>query len=116
MPKKLPSNDDDASIKATLEEKHDDTEEKIMKSEIFNSSGDPTQIYLTEIGYSPLLSAEEEIELARKIQKGDQKARTKMIESNLRLVVKIARRYYKRGLEFLDLIEEGNLGLLRAVE
>lgn len=75
-----------------------------------------TQIYLTEIGYSPLLSAEEEIDLARRIKKGDENARAKMIKSNLRLVVKIARRYYNRGLEFLDLIEEGNLGLLRAVE
>lgn len=77
---------------------------------------DPTQLYLNEIGYSPLLSAEEEVHYARLAKKGDEKARKKMIESNLRLVVKIARRYYNRGLEFLDLIEEGNLGLLRAVE
>lgn len=77
---------------------------------------DPTQMYLSEIGYSPLLSPEEEIYYARLVQKGDKKARAKMIESNLRLVVKIARRYYNRGLEFLDVIEEGNLGLLRAVE
>lgn len=77
---------------------------------------DPTQMYLSEIGYSPLLSPEEEIYYARLVQKGDKKARAKMIESNLRLVVKIARRYYNRGLEFLDIIEEGNLGLLRAVE
>jgi RNA polymerase nonessential primary-like sigma factor len=77
---------------------------------------DPTQLYLGEIGYSPLLTAEEEVYYARLIQRGDKAARAKMIESNLRLVVKIARRYYNRGLEFLDLIEEGNLGLLRAVE
>lgn len=77
---------------------------------------DPTQIYLSEIGYSPLLTPEEEVYYARLVQKGDPKARKRMIESNLRLVVKIARRYYNRGLEFLDLIEEGNLGLLRAVE
>jgi RNA polymerase nonessential primary-like sigma factor len=77
---------------------------------------DPTQMYLGEIGYSPLLTAEEEVYYARLVQKGDKKARAKMIESNLRLVVKIARRYYNRGLEFLDIIEEGNLGLLRAVE
>lgn len=77
---------------------------------------DPTQIYLGEIGYSPLLTPEQEVYYARLVQKGDAKARAKMIESNLRLVVKIARRYYNRGLEFLDLIEEGNLGLLRAVE
>lgn len=77
---------------------------------------DPTQMYLGEIGFSPLLKPEEEVYYARLVQKGDPKARAKMIESNLRLVVKIARRYYNRGLEFLDLIEEGNLGLLRAVE
>jgi RNA polymerase nonessential primary-like sigma factor len=77
---------------------------------------DPTQIYLTEIGYTPLLTAEQEVHYARLVQKGDEAARTQMIKSNLRLVVKIARHYYNRGLEFLDLIEEGNLGLLRAVE
>ena len=73
-------------------------------------------MYLKQIGFSPLLTAEEEVYYARLVQKGDAKARKKMIESNLRLVVKIARRYYNRGLDFLDLIEEGNLGLLRAVE
>lgn len=86
------------------------------KSKTINESGDPTTIYLSEIGYSPLLTAEEEIRYARRIKKGDKAARKKMIESNLRLVVKIARHYIKRGLDFLDLIEEGNLGLLRAVE
>ncbi len=86
------------------------------KSKTANESGDPTTIYLSEIGYSPLLTAEEEIHYARRIQKGDAIARKKMIESNLRLVVKIARKYTRRGLDFLDLIEEGNLGLLRAVE
>lgn len=77
---------------------------------------DSTQIYLKEIGYTPLLTAAEEIKYGRKVKKGDQKARKIMIESNLRLVVKIARHYYNRGMEFSDLIEEGNLGLLRAVE
>lgn len=77
---------------------------------------DATQLYLKEIGFSPLLSAEEEVYFGRLAMKGDEKARKRMIESNLRLVVKIARRYYNRGLEFSDLIEEGNLGLLRAVE
>lgn len=77
---------------------------------------DPTQMYLKEIGFSPLLSAEEEVYYGRLALKGDPQARRRMIESNLRLVVKIARRYYNRGLEFSDLIEEGNLGLLRAVE
>ncbi len=76
----------------------------------------PTQLYLKEIGFSPLLSAEEEVSLARQIGQGDEDARKHMIESNLRLVVKIARRYSNRGLPLLDLIEEGNLGLMRAVE
>ncbi|NNG12532.1 MAG: RNA polymerase sigma factor RpoS [Halobacteria archaeon] len=77
---------------------------------------DPTRLYLSEIGASPLLTAEEEVFYSRKAQQGDESARQRMIESNLRLVVKIARRYMNRGLAFLDLIEEGNLGLIRAVE
>src|SRR3990167_2422244 len=83
-----------------------DIEEKLevkKKPLEFAKVGDPTQMYLGEIGFSPLLSAEEEVYYSRLVQKGDQKARAKMIESNLRLVVKIARRYYRRGLEFLDL-------------
>jgi len=79
-------------------------------------SHDPTQIYLSEIGISPLLSADEEKYFARKALKGDESARQRMIESNLRLVVKIARRYLNRGLPLLDLIEEGNLGLIHAVK
>ncbi|WP_299807845.1 RNA polymerase sigma factor RpoS [uncultured Shewanella sp.] len=77
---------------------------------------DATQLYLGEIGFSPLLSAEEEVYFSRKSLKGCEKSRNRMIESNLRLVVKIARRYNNRGLALLDLIEEGNLGLIRAVE
>ena len=77
---------------------------------------DATQIYLSEIGFSPLLTAEEEVYYSRLSLKGDVAARKKMIESNLRLVVKIARRYLNRGLPLLDLIEEGNLGLMKAVE
>jgi RNA polymerase nonessential primary-like sigma factor len=77
---------------------------------------DATRLYLNEIGFSPLLSAEEEVYFSRKALKGDESARKRMIESNLRLVVKIARRYMNRGLALLDLIEEGNLGLIRAVE
>jgi RNA polymerase nonessential primary-like sigma factor len=80
------------------------------------SSPDVTQMYLSEIGYQELLSGDEEKSLARKIQQGDKKAREKMIEGNLRLVVKIARRYIHRGIPLADLIEEGNLGLIRAVE
>lgn len=77
---------------------------------------DPTQLYLLEIGASPLLTADEEVHYARLSRQGDQKSRHVMIRSNLRLVVKIARRYLNRGLALLDLIEEGNLGLMRAVE
>ncbi|WP_122856958.1 sigma-70 family RNA polymerase sigma factor, partial [Pseudomonas viridiflava] len=77
---------------------------------------DATQLYLNEIGFSPLLSPEEEVHFARLSQRGDPAGRKRMIESNLRLVVKIARRYVNRGLSLLDLIEEGNLGLIRAVE
>ncbi len=77
---------------------------------------DATQIYLSEIGFSPLLTAEEEVYYSRLALRGDMAARRRMIESNLRLVVKISRRYLNRGLALLDLIEEGNLGLIRAVE
>jgi len=81
-----------------------------------HAGADPTQIYLRELGYQSLLTAKDEVRLARKIRKGDEAARHQMIESNLRLVVKIARHYCNRGLAFLDLIEEGNLGLMTAVE
>ncbi len=77
---------------------------------------DATQLYLHDIGISPLLSAEEEVYFARLARDGVASARQRMIESNLRLVVKIARKYSNRGMSFLDLIEEGNLGLIHAVE
>jgi RNA polymerase nonessential primary-like sigma factor len=77
---------------------------------------DATRLYLSEIGASPLLTADEEKKFARLAKKGDESARQRMIESNLRLVVKISRRYINRGLPLLDLIEEGNLGLIHAVE
>jgi RNA polymerase nonessential primary-like sigma factor len=79
-------------------------------------SHDPTGLYLSEIGGSPLLTAEEEKRFARLARAGDERSRQRMIESNLRLVVNIARRYQHRGLPLLDLIEEGNLGLIHAVE
>jgi len=79
-------------------------------------SHDPTRLYLSEIGISPLLTAEEEKHFARLALQGDESARQRMIESNLRLVVKIARHYLNRGLPLLDLIEEGNLGLIHAVK
>ena len=87
-----------------------------IKDDPYYIQADATRLYLKEIGFSPLLTAEEEVRFARRAQKGDQPARRRMIESNLRLVVKIARRYMNRGLTLLDLIEEGNLGLIRAVE
>lgn len=77
---------------------------------------DATRMYLSEIGFSPLLTAQEEVYFARRAIQGEASARNRMVESNLRLVVKIARRYMNRGLSLLDLIEEGNLGLIHAVE
>lgn len=104
----------DAEVEVEVNEIEDVVEEE---SEVSASQEvDPTQIYLREIGISPLLNAEEEVHYARLAQKGDLKARNHMIQCNLRLVVKISRRYLNRGLALLDLIEEGNLGLIRAVE
>lgn len=106
------SNDEDESI-----ENEDELKEILDKPRArAAASADPTQMYLNEIGYSPLLTPEEEIKYGRLVAKGDEDARHRMISSNLRLVVKIARRYINRGMDFLDLIEEGNLGLMRAVE
>ena len=77
---------------------------------------DPVRMYLKEIGKVPLLSAEEEIELAKRMEEGDEDAKKRLAEANLRLVVSIAKRYVGRGMLFLDLIQEGNLGLIKAVE
>ncbi len=93
----------------------DESEEEIPLVEL-ERFDDAIKIYLRDIQRTPLLNASAEKELARKIEKGDDAARNKMIESNLRLVVKIAKRYMNRGLPFLDLIEEGNLGLIKSVE
>ncbi|MDP0563432.1 MAG: RNA polymerase sigma factor RpoS [Candidatus Endonucleobacter sp. (ex Gigantidas childressi)] len=84
--------------------------------EDFDKTVDATQLYLSEIGFSPLLTPDEEVHYARLARKGVEAGRRRMIESNLRLVVKISRRYVNRGLTLLDLIEEGNLGLMKAVE
>lgn len=92
------------------------TPTKVRKKVASDRNSDSTQIYLNELSNSKLLTAEEEIKYGRLVQKGDHPARQRMIESNLRLVVKISRRYMNRGLPLLDLIEEGNLGLIRAVE
>ncbi|MBP8019992.1 MAG: RNA polymerase sigma factor RpoS [Agitococcus sp.] len=91
------------------------TSPKVKKTVVAHPT-DATQLYLHDIGISPLLSAEEEVHFARLARDGVASARQRMIESNLRLVVKIARRYNNRGMSFLDLIEEGNLGLIHAVE
>lgn len=80
------------------------------------TTDDPVRMYLKEIGRIPLLSAEEEVELAEKMSRGDEDARQKLVEANLRLVVSIAKRYAGRGMQLLDLIQEGNLGLIKAVE
>lgn len=94
-----------------------DEQEVAISNDLGNQKTlDATQLYLNEIGFSPLLNAEEEVHYSRLALKGDESGRKRMIESNLRLVVKIARRYVNRGLTLLDLIEEGNLGLIRAVE
>ena len=77
---------------------------------------DPVRMYLKEIGKVPLLSADEEMELAKRIEEGDEAAKKRLSEANLRLVVSIAKRYVGRGMQFLDLIQEGNLGLMKAVE
>ncbi|WGV99921.1 RNA polymerase sigma factor RpoS [Vibrio sp. YMD68] len=112
-PKKQPAKTKTtAKAKTTVKAKTAATEEV----EVSSKSLDATQLYLGEIGFSPLLTAEEEVLFARRALRGDEAARKRMIESNLRLVVKISRRYSNRGLALLDLIEEGNLGLIRAVE
>lgn len=99
-----------------LESPSNKKDEPFTPGDIPDGQLDATRLYLSEIGFSPLLSAEEEVHYARMAQKGEEAGRKRMIESNLRLVVKIARRYLNRGLALLDLIEEGNLGLIRAVE
>lgn len=103
--------DDDDIDNAKLSKQSTDITGKVDRKEL-----DATRLYLREIEGSPLLTAEEEVYYSRLSLKGDMTARSKMIECNLRLVVKISRRYMNRGLALLDLIEEGNLGLIRAVE
>ncbi|MFV8817669.1 RNA polymerase sigma factor RpoS [Haliea sp. E17] len=105
--------DDDAAV---LDEDEMFDEAKARTASRVEKSLDVTQLYLNEIGYSPLLTPDEEKHYARLARKGVEEGRRRMIESNLRLVVKISRRYINRGLTLLDLIEEGNLGLIRAVE
>ncbi|GAA6144538.1 RNA polymerase sigma factor RpoS [Thalassolituus maritimus] len=101
---------------ASAEDAAEESGQERFAADTSGKTLDATQMYLNEIGFSPLLSAEEEVHYARLALKGDEMGRRRMIESNLRLVVKISRRYVNRGLSLLDLIEEGNLGLIRAVE
>jgi len=112
---------DDTLVEDVVDEASDETadDEQLLTGRLEASIErelDATSLYLSEIGASPLLTAEEEVKYARLAQKGDEAARRKMIVCNLRLVVKISRRYLNRGLALLDLVEEGNLGLIRAVE
>jgi RNA polymerase nonessential primary-like sigma factor len=112
---------DDTLVEDVVDEASDDSkdDEESLSGRLelsIERELDATSLYLSEIGASPLLTAEEEVKYARLAQKGDESARRKMIVCNLRLVVKISRRYLNRGLALLDLVEEGNLGLIRAVE
>ena len=107
---------DDEEILLSAEEEDLDMENLDLSIPDSISIEDPVRMYLKEIGKVPLLSAEEEIELAKKMELGDQEAKKRLAEANLRLVVSIAKRYVGRGMLFLDLIQEGNLGLIKAVE
>mgnify|MGYP002647073217 FL=1 len=111
---------DDDTDDDILLEVDDDDEIEVEKIDLSVPDGvsieDPVRMYLKEIGKVPLLSAEEEIELAKRMELGDQEAKKRLAEANLRLVVSIAKRYVGRGMLFLDLIQEGNLGLIKAVE
>lgn len=109
--------DDDAPAEA---EDATDDEEEAEPADIAVPDGvrldDPVRMYLKEIGRVPLLSSEEEVNLAKRMEQGDEDAKKRLVEANLRLVVSIAKRYVGRGMQFLDLIQEGNLGLIKAVE
>ncbi|HHV26247.1 MAG TPA: RNA polymerase sigma factor RpoD [Tissierellia bacterium] len=104
--------------KDDIEDEEDDEEDKggVIKPPKGISVDDPVRMYLKEIGKIPLLKAEEEVELAKRMEAGDEVAKSRLAEANLRLVVSIAKRYVGRGMLFLDLIQEGNLGLMKAVE
>ena len=108
----LPDAEDIGSIEEVTEEEINETESMVDSF----STDDPVRMYLKEIGKVPLLSPEEEVELARQMSEGSELAKHRMTEANLRLVVSIAKRYVGRGMLFLDLIQEGNLGLIKAVE
>jgi RNA polymerase primary sigma factor len=108
---------DEPAIDELMDEDEDTPEDILNSGQYFDDiSDDSVRLHLREIGKIPLLSAEEELALAQRVVKGDKKAKDKMAEANMRLVVSIAKRYSGRGLDFLDLIQEGHTGLLRAVE
>jgi len=108
---------DGPALEDLEEEEVDDSEDLLSTDQYFDdASDDSVRLYLREIGKIPLLNAEEELALAKRVVAGEKKAKDKMAEANMRLVVSIAKRYSGRGLDFLDLIQEGNTGLLRAVE
>ena len=107
----------DALAKANIQIKDTEQEPEIKLDGITDgNNNDTVKMYLRDIGKYPLLTREEEIELAKKIEQGDIEARNKLISCNLRLVVSIAKKYMNRGLQFLDLIQEGNIGLMKAVD
>ena len=112
------SDDDDVDDEEIILSEEDEVDVENIDLSIPDgiSIEDPVRMYLKEIGKVPLLNAEEEIELAKKMEMGDQEAKKRLAEANLRLVVSIAKRYVGRGMLFLDLIQEGNLGLIKAVE
>jgi RNA polymerase primary sigma factor len=107
---------DEPALDELVDEEEDDVDTLNSGQYFDDVSDDSVRLYLREIGKIPLLNAEEELALAQKVVAGDKKAKDKMAEANMRLVVSIAKRYSGRGLDFLDLIQEGNTGLLRAVE
>lgn len=111
-----PLGDVDEPVDEDLEEVEEEWTDDGKGTYFDDVSDDSVRLYLREIGKIPLLNAEEELELAQKVVAGDKRAKDKMAEANMRLVVSIAKRYSGRGLDFLDLIQEGNTGLLRAVE
>lgn len=112
-----PLGDIDEPAPEDLEEEIGDDEDLLSQDQYFDdASDDSVRLYLREIGKIPLLTPEEELSLAQRVVAGEKKAKDKMAEANMRLVVSIAKRYSGRGLDFLDLIQEGNTGLLRAVE
>jgi RNA polymerase primary sigma factor len=112
--------DDEEDILFSHEEESSEDESELLDDDLSVPPGvkinDPVRMYLKEIGRVPLLSAEEEVELAKRIEQGDEEAKRRLAEANLRLVVSIAKRYVGRGMLFLDLIQEGNMGLIKAVE